>query len=387
VFRKVFDAPSIDAVFDRKHNSLNLIRLVLAAVVVVSHWWPLGGYGGLVHYGSSELGSIAVDAFFVVSGFLICGSRLVLGTGRFLWHRFLRIFPAFWVCLVLTAFGFGLIGWLRGHSGLAGYLTTAGHGPFGYVINNLTLDMRVWDILGTPSHVPSPAVWDRSLWTLRWEFLCYLVIGLLGLVGVPRRRRLMLGLGGLLWAAYLLHAQASSVAPELFRHQQSVSRFSLMFLSGALFYLYRDRIPASGVLAAAAAAVVAGGYWYSHPELIVGPPLAYLCVWLAARVPMPAVLGRNDFSYGLYIYAMPVQQLLAIYGVHRWGAAAYLALSLVGVAPFAVGSWFLVERRALALKNVQLGRRPAPALRGLVPAQADGEAPGVSSEAAGPGGP
>lgn len=68
---------------------------------------------------------------------------------------------------------------------------------------------------------------------------------------------------------------------------------------------------------------------------------------------------RSDYSYGTYIYAFPVQQMLAAAGVHRSGLIAYVAASAACTAPFAVASWWLVERPASRLRGAALGR-PEP---------------------------
>jgi peptidoglycan/LPS O-acetylase OafA/YrhL len=81
-------------------------------------------------------------------------------------------------------------------------------------------------------------------------------------------------------------------------------------------------------------------------------PLALLVLWLGIALPFRRIGRRNDFSYGIYIYAYPVQQLLALVSSQRLGVPAFIALSLVGTVPLAMLSWFLVERPALRLKGV-----------------------------------
>jgi len=125
-----------------------------------------------------------------------------------------------------------------------------------------------------------------------------------------------------------------------------------LFLYGSVLYLYRDRIPVSTAAAALClVTVLAGGFTMKNAGMVAGPPLAYLCIWLGPRLPFQRVGRRHDLSYGIYVFAFPLQQLLAVYGVHRHGLVAYYA-SFLALAPLAgAASWFLVERRALALKN------------------------------------
>lgn len=94
---------SLLAALSSRSNGLNGVRLVLAFAVLVSHSFALTGrpepdVGGLT------LGRWAVLCFFAVSGYLITGSRLNLGAGRFVWHRALRIFPGYWLVCVVAAF-------------------------------------------------------------------------------------------------------------------------------------------------------------------------------------------------------------------------------------------------------------------------------------------
>jgi peptidoglycan/LPS O-acetylase OafA/YrhL len=78
-----------------KSNSLNVIRLVLALLVVVFHSFPLGGFQGAASIGQMPLGTFAVASFFVVSGYLISHSRSKSSTGHYFWKRGLRIIPDF----------------------------------------------------------------------------------------------------------------------------------------------------------------------------------------------------------------------------------------------------------------------------------------------------
>ena len=98
--------PSLGAAFDPRNNSLNALRLVFASMVIVSHAWPLGGFGRDPQIGGIAVGRWAVAGFFVISGYLIASSRGRTPFLTFLWRRFLRIFPGLWVCLLVTVLVF-----------------------------------------------------------------------------------------------------------------------------------------------------------------------------------------------------------------------------------------------------------------------------------------
>jgi peptidoglycan/LPS O-acetylase OafA/YrhL len=141
----------------------------------------------------------------------------------------------------------------------------------------------------------------------------------------------------------------------------NMMKFAAIFLVGALIYLYRDRIPDSGWLALGCLGVFIACLWLptpnKHPAVaftgsaIMAPVLAYPVLWLGAHLPFQKVGARNDYSYGFYIYAFPVQQVLAIWGVIHLGYVPYTLVVVAVTAPFAIGSWWLIEKHAMRLKS------------------------------------
>ncbi len=375
-----------------KDNSLNFIRLVFALTVVIVHAWALGGFGQ-IHIGNYDPASVAVDGFFVISGFLITRSRLgVRTTSRFLWHRALRILPGFWASLIAVAFLCAPLAWRYERGSFDGYLAARPHGPIQYVIANSLLKVRFYDISGTPSGVPFPPAnsaisigWNNSMWTLYWDALCYLGIAVLALLGIIQRRRaLVAAITACLWAVLVLHWLAPGFTPgplgSIFAG--GVERFVLMFLAGSVLYLYADRIPLSGMLAAGCTVILIVSMFLSDPHILLNLPLAYLCIWLGIRLPLHRVGAEHDFSYGLYIYSFPIQQLAAVYKVQQHGIAAYFALCLSVTAAAAVLSWFCIERPALRLKSWT--PRPAETIRILqrlrLPRPEEALSPGARAE-------
>ncbi len=354
--------------YSGRRNSLNLLRLVLATTVVLSHSISLGGYGteNFLHW--STAGTLAVYGFFGISGFLITQSALHHRPGRYLWHRFLRIFPAFWVCLIVTALVFGWLGWIHsGHScGFSCYLKEP-NGPLRYIFHNGWLRIDQLSIAGTLRGVPFLPVWNGSLWTLFYEFICYLLIGLLAVVGLLRRSWVVVVLGVLVWMAefVIMAVPKFNAHINAFHHSDEAKLVALVpvFLTGSALYLFRDKVPDSGWIAIGCVAVFAcsillpigngtPAYTLTRADAFA-PLLAYPLLWLGAHLPWPWIASRNDYSYGVYIYAFPAGQLLAIWGVYRWGYVPYTLMTALLVAPLAAASWWLIEKRALSLKGLQ----------------------------------
>ncbi|WP_195905925.1 acyltransferase family protein [Parafrankia discariae] len=351
-------------------NSFNALRMGLACTVIIVHGIAFGGYSTRIGP-DYDIAAMAVDGFFVISGFLIVRSRIrCRTTARYLWHRAVRILPAFWVCQLVVAFVVAPLGWLYMRGTLAGYLTASPHGPISYVLHNLTPRMSFFDIAGTPSGVPfppadsgMPALWNGNLWTLWWEVLCYLGVAALAVFSLLRGRVVLTVLGAVLAVLALIRLDPGRTAQLLGPvFESGYGRFAPLFLSGALLSVYAERIPCSRILAAASAVMVGIAYYdpgtalrtISEPSgnyLLGALPMAYLCVWLAIRLPFQGFGTKVDLSYGVYIYGSPVQQLAAVYGLYKMGPFPYVISTLAVTFLLATASWFAVESRALSLRN------------------------------------
>ncbi len=358
--------------FDPRRNSLSVLRLALAAIVALVHAQAIG-WGVQPTLGRTDIGELAVDAFFVISGFLVTRSALRLpGPGRFLWHRFLRIMPGFWACLLVTAFvAAPLLALAEGRSPLV-VLTAPQSGP-GYVLNNAALLIRQWDVAELGGTARSM---NGSLWTLFYEVLCYLVAGALVTLGLTRstrgtaRRRgtsrspsalrggralldvacrrapLLITLG--VWALLALDQSGRQIGPDY------LPRFLFMFLLGALALEYAERIRISPALLTAAAVLLTGSLWMEQYRVLGGVAFAYLLMWAVVALPAGLQL-RTDLSYGVYVYHWPVGLLLA--QVMALPVSPLLGAAVLGPAVLAItalvafASWHLVEQPALRHKN------------------------------------
>jgi peptidoglycan/LPS O-acetylase OafA/YrhL len=342
-----------------RDNSLNLFRLILAGLVLVAHSFHIAGEGDGPSIQGENLGGWAVAGFFAISGFLITGSRLKHTAGNYIVHRVARIFPAFIVCLIVTAFVFAPIVALVERGTLAGFLSTPTT-PLQYVWGNAGLHIFHYDISGTLATVPYPSAWNGSLWTLYYEFLCYITVWILGAFFLFRRFPLTV-LSVLFAASVAAYANIDLVRRlgldfdfELFM------RLLPFFLGGALVHFVVARhgispVVAAGALVLTVALIALIPRWGGQ---LSSPFLAYTLLYLATVIPQPAFIARNDISYGFYIYAWPIQQLLVLAGVAALGMPVYIILAAIVTAGLAYLSWIAVERPALAV--VRPRRTPTP---------------------------
>lgn len=330
-----------------RRNSLNMFRLVLAALVLFAHAFYIAGRGEGPHLHGENLGGWAVAGFFVLSGFLITRSRLRTKPGDYLLHRIARIFPGFVVCLVVTAFVFAPVAALIENGTLAGFLSTPVT-PLQYIWGNLTLFIDHYAIGATLQTVPYPGAWNGSLWTLFYEFCCYILVWLLGGLAIFRRSPLLAGLAFLVslgvWIATDL-AQRWGLDESFFL----LSKLAPFFLGGAFVFFIVERAGINmwvglGALAVAAALIFFVPRWGGQAA---APFLAYGLLWLSAVVPQPGWIARNDVSYGFYIYAWPVQQLVILVAGATIAFPLYLVITAVLTFGLAWASWVGIERRAM----------------------------------------
>ncbi|MEO8829153.1 acyltransferase [Lapillicoccus sp.] len=351
---------------DVRDNSLNLIRLVLALLVLVAHGYYLSGQGAGPSIQGENLGGWAVFGFFTISGYLITASRFANPLGRFLVLRVARIYPGFVVCLVLTAGVFAPVGWWVEGRDRSRFLTTDTT-PVAYVLDNLGLRITAYDVAGTPASVPYPGAWNGSLWTLFFEFCCYLLVGLLVCLPVVRRHRWLLGVAFV--ASVVVWANAGTWHLTDHADLALFARLAPPFLGGAVVQVAVRRIPlrTSTALPAAALAVLVVALVGGWGAQAASPLIAYSLLWLATVLPSPRLVRRHDISYGAYVYAFPVQQLLAYAGAPRLGLVLYDALAMVGTGLLAVLSWRWVERPVLLCVRHRLGPRQSAPGDSVVP--------------------
>ena len=350
-------AHNLEATFDPRRNSLNALRLALALLVVVSHCKSISGRGPDFRLGGTTLGTWAVFGFFIISGFLITRSRERRTPGRYLWDRFLRIYPGYLAAMLAVAFVAAPASTL-----LTGRGYRVGDGV-SYLLHNLSLAAP---LVSQPS-IGATLVdvtwqeWNGPAWTLFYEALCYLMVAaLFGLAGPAARRRVALGAVVVLTPlAFLVGRMPPSSGSDI------VSDFvmlTLAFSVGTAGYLYRDQVPMGGRVSALAFAVLVGVAAAGWSPLLSLVPFGVLLFWLSDRLPLDRVGSRFDVSYGVYIYAWPLQTLLVLtFARYAVGAPLWVftLASVVLVLPIAWASCVLVERPAQRLRPAFSSTRPA----------------------------
>ncbi|RZI65236.1 MAG: acyltransferase [Variovorax sp.] len=323
-------------------NNFDFWRISAAALVLVSHQFPLLGKSAPALMPGVTLGVVGVFIFFAVSGFLVTQSWLSDPHAvRFVQRRFLRIWPALFVVTLATAL---VMGPLVSELPVAEYFAKAETHRYFKV---LLLNIR-YELPGVFLSNPYPRAVNGSLWSIPVEVRWYWVTLFAGLLGLLRVRAAVL-VSMLALAVYHFWIYGAESNPA----RNYGIEYGLFFVYGACLQLYRSAWENRSLLFALPLAAVAALF------LVLGQPLVALWVCLpfaviatgVASTPVLCRAGRfGDFSYGFYIYAFPIQQL-AIWGTSAsLSLPAYLALSAVFTTLLALLSWHLVEKPALRLK-------------------------------------
>jgi peptidoglycan/LPS O-acetylase OafA/YrhL len=352
------------------------VRLVAAIIVLLHHCRGLQYYDfradPLLQYsgGFMDFGRFAVVIFFAISGFLVTPSLLRTGNVvDYAVHRSMRIFPGLIVNVALTIL---VLGPILTTEPLLSYFRDPQ--TYRYAKNILTLVVNY--LPGVVARNGTQLTINGSLWTLHFEVLCYILLGLIGALGMLGRRNYVL----VLWcASYAIYVAICTIPGFAATLPDRLSTFMTLFVyfgCGVLLYLFRERIPFSTAAACAAAALLLFALPLGGGPLAMPICLPYLMVFcglsnLPGKVPL-----KHDLSYGIYLIHAPVVFAFSLTfpNVHTWWVGAVVVfLVTLGLAYV---SWIFVESPALSKKKAVANwahrciRRITPPLRTRASAQA-----------------
>ena len=339
---------------ERFSNNFGALRLLFAILVILSHSPELidGNRSREILtriFGTMSFGELGVDGFFLISGYLITKSFDNSKSPReYLIKRVLRIYPGYIAAFLFCVTAIGPF--------VGGQLTWSSIVIF---IKNLAL-LEPPIMHGVFEGTPYSSL-NGSMWTIAYEFRCYLTVLLAGIAGILSKRLIVALLTVVCLALTATHPSIFGWFPEklqsIFGEPENAVKFTGVFGCGALFYLYRGNIRYNASTAALAGSCLIVLLFYSRlAEAALAVMGGYILFWFAFGVKSPslaAVGQKTDLSYGMYLYAWPMQKLLiwSNPGISPW--TLFLEATVIaGVLAF--GSWWLVEKPFLNLKSASV---------------------------------
>jgi peptidoglycan/LPS O-acetylase OafA/YrhL len=342
-----------------RDNNFNIIRMGAAFAVLVTHSFVLvTGKGDAEPFRESlgmTMGTIAVDVFFVTSGFLVTASLLTRQSViEFVWARVLRIFPALLAMLLLTVFGLGAF---FTSLPLLSYL--ADSKTYYYLFKCATLITGVtYDLPGVFDGNPYKNAVNGSLWSLPVEVRMYAILAIAWIaLRIAKGNRLSTFKVAIVASAGAAAGMAIACHFYLPAEGEFAGLF-FMFFSGAAFYVLRQHITLSHwAFWLFIIALLGSALTNKHAFFVVFTlTIAYVLFYIA-YVPSGWIRKYNrlgDYSYGVYIYAFLVQQSVAAL-VPGVSVLSMLMISAFATIFLAVLSYHIIERRALGLKGLYVG--------------------------------
>lgn len=345
-------ATSLGDMVKLRTNNFDLIRLCAALVVLITHSFDLTGKSPGTWFNifmGYEPGSLAVSAFFAISGFLIAGS-LERRTFTEYWQaRALRIVPALAVTSFVTAL---ILGPIFTALPLGEYFQNSG--TYRYLTNSIPYQ-TAFVLPGVFMDVTYPHTVNGSLWTIPIEAFCYVALAAIFFAG-RKTFSLVVPVIVLISAFSIWLFFHGPIAPRTLFGTTPVMpamRFGLIFLAGTFLWKYKDIVPFKGSIAAMCLVILLIGSRFNYNELALFIALPYLLMYLAYRRPVcvDGMRKLGDLSYGTYLFAFPIQQALVSISqksINAWWlaiAASVISMSLAWL------SWRYIEKPAMQFKK------------------------------------
>lgn len=330
----------------RRENNFDVIRLVLAWIVVITHSYDLSASPALAVLQPIMQSRRAVEGFFAISGCLIVASWDRTRDPRdYLKKRANRILPAYWLALAMCL----VIGNIMTTLPLAAFWKSAA--TWKYLFWNLLfMNFMHPGLPGVFQHNPTNAAMDGALWTIKLEVAFYIFVPFM--VWAVRRCGRVWTLGTIFvasvaWRFAMLHLGHETLSEQL------PGQLCFFIVGAAVYYYYRQfnehrRLVWAVTLPLLVVALLTN--WFILDALAV--PLFTLAVAFL----LPAHRGithYGDFSYGTYVLHYPIVQTMVALGLFATSPWIALCVVIVSVIILSVTSWFTVERRFLSQARVR----------------------------------
>lgn len=336
-----------------RNNNFNLLRMIAATAVIFSHAYPLALGEGTTEPLSSTLGmtlgTLAVLTFFATSGYFISKSfHNKRSHFDFVIARVLRIYPGLFVVLLITVL---LLGPVFTTLDLTEYFSS--RETWLYVPRNIRLWPLQYDLPGVFADNPYPGAINGSLWTLIYEVACYAMVAVVATSSKANNKWRFISFLIAFAVFYIVASPILESRPHDLTMLRNMHFLALPFVLGMALFEFRKSIPLrlDVTIALIVASVVSYGHpWFRELFILTWSYGIFYFGFFECK-PLMAYNKLGDYSYGTYIYAFPVQQIVA-HLCQGCTPLVMIAWSTPITILLAMLSWHLVEERALAQRTI-----------------------------------
>lgn len=341
-------------------NNFDFIRFVAASFVIIAHSFQLIGLVEPKSNSWMTLGYLGLAIFFITSGFLITKSwdqdRIIK---LFIWKRFLRIIPGLIFASIIVTLIIGPI------------VTT--FSLFDYFFNIQTyrffffsIFFPAWNLIpfdnlpGVFINNPVSGLVNGPLWTLVYEAGMYLLVIIFGIIGILHKKIIMIPLIFISYVVLIIMRNYSNLVSvfipinliDFLPVVTPIIIFFCFFFTASLFYFYNKNNTYSIKIFLILTTVFIITSFTTTYQFFSIITLPYMILFIAhQKIPHLNNFGKyGDFSYGMYIFAFPIQQTIVLF-FPGLNIIYYIAMCFLFTFPLAYISWNFIESKALSWKK------------------------------------
>ena len=336
----------------KHHNNFTLLRLIAALLVIVSHSFFLTGNEAkeplyIISHGKIILSDIGLYIFFFTSGYLVTSSLFnTINYQQFIYKRILRIYPALIVAIIVTVF---IIGPIVTIVSVTDYFHIKQTWLYLLTITGFKIQFLLPGVFNKPSFFSNGV--NGSLWSVALELKLYLFLLLISICSYKNKRILSIITSILLLLCLVGITYNISITSPFIDHK--ILKMIACFFIGIFI---KTRVIKRHYVKISLIILLLTILTTSTFHIIFGVGILEIFIvclgtYLFATTKLRVLPLQNDVSYGIYIYAFPVQQAIFQYSNFAMGVSLHIITTLIITIPFAIMSWKFIEQPALALKS------------------------------------
>lgn len=325
-------------------NNFDFLRFVFASTVAISHLIGLSEVEVFKPYWKYFNARLAIDGFFVISGFLIAKSyESTPSIYTYFGKRIKRIVPAYFFVILICAIGFSLISTLS----IFDYFTDSQF--WRYLAANLVFQNYLGPCLPEVFTSNTICAVNGALWTIKIEEAFYILVPIFYWVG--RSRKINIYLLSLIIYVFSVIYFHYFVSIDMYRIAKQLPGALAFFIVGITFYKnFNWVLKRKNYFIVPCLLLFILEQWVLETQILKPLTFGFMVFYIAYSFKLLNHFGKyGDFTYGIYIFHFPLIQLAVFYRLFdKYNPIIVALLVLLSILVFAILSWHFLELRFLS---------------------------------------